>query len=53
MENVKKEIEYALENFTDKDLLVKYLMLIVHQQYIQGEIDYIDKYILKLKQYGK
>lgn len=53
MENVKKEIEYALETFKNKDLLVDYLLAITSKRYAEGQLSILDNYDLKLKQDAK
>lgn len=53
MENVKKEIEWALKYIQDKDLLVCYLLCIASKQYTEGKMYVIDNYDIKLKQNGK
>lgn len=50
MENVKKEIEFALETFKNKDLLLDYLLAITRKRYAEGQLSILDNYNSKLKQ---
>lgn len=50
MENVKKEIEELVNNVTDKDLLIRYLVIIAKQEYLRGKSDLLNEYDIKLKQ---
>lgn len=43
------EIKNAIEFFTDKELLVKYISVLIEQQYLQGKFDLLREYNISLK----